>query len=153
MQFDHIISTPLDRDELWALLDEAFTDSKVSPIWPNHLEHLRASGIREGERVSAAYRAPVTGIRMKQSYILYDVEPGRTFSYRVGRSHPLVGGGTVELIEQASGTDLRWWGEYDVPKRIDSMVAAAFVKVYFEGRFFDALERNLAAFARKKRAA
>ncbi len=153
MEFDHTLFTELAIDEVWALFDEAFVDSTVSPVWPNHLERIRSTGIREGERVHASYRAPVTGIRMKQSYILFDVQKGRRFSYRVGSRHPLVGGGTVELIEQASGTEIHWFGAYDIPNRPDAWFAAAFVKLYFEGRFFESLEIGFRQYASQRRVA
>lgn len=148
MDFDHTLFSGLDRDAVWQLFEQAFTNSTRSPIWPNDLERLSSGGLREGERVSAFYRAPLTGFRAKQHYLLHDVEPGVTFSYRVGRKHPLVGGGTVELQSIATGTKIRWYGSYEVPARPDAWVAAGFVKLYFEERFFEQLDANLKAYER-----
>jgi hypothetical protein len=77
------------------------------------------------------------------TYRLADVEPGRRLRYLAEPSHPLRGGGTVEILPAPTGCLLRWYGRYDVPWRPSALAAAAFTKLYFAGRFFTVLEERL----------
>ena len=49
-------------------------------------------------------------------------------------------GGTVEILPTPAGCKLHW---YDDPWRPQALVAAAFTRLYFEGRFLATLEGNI----------
>lgn len=143
IEFDHHIPSTLSCDQLWALLQAAFVDSRQSPLWPRQFETLRSeAGLTTGARIDATYH--VGPLDTFQSYIIPEADPeAHSFSYQNGHEHPLVGGGTVTLHPVEGGCILHWTGGYDVPWRPRSLGAAAFVKLWFEGRFFDTIRHNI----------
>lgn len=142
--FDHTITTALSGEQLWDLLEQAFRNSDASPIWPHALETIRSAQVETGALVRATYKGP-GGMRSDVTYRFADVDPGRRLRYVAEPSHPLRGGGTVEIAPAPSGSALRWFGAYEAPWRPASLAAAAFTQLYFSGRFFAALERTLQA--------
>ncbi len=78
------------------------------------------------------------------TYRFAEVEPAAAALRDGAVTHPLRGGGTVEVLAAPAGSLLHWYGGYDVPWRPQALFAAAFTRLYFEeGRFFAALESNL----------
>lgn len=146
--FDHTIPTVLSDEQLWRLLVLSFRNSDESPIWPHDLETIRSAAVESGALVRAVYRGP-GGLRSQVTYRLADVAPGRRLSYVAEPSHPLRGGGTVEVSATPTGSVLHWHGGYDVPWRLSALAAAAFTRGYFAGRFFGTLERKLRAWEAK----
>ena len=144
ISFDHTIVTILSAEQIWKLLVQSFRNSDESPIWPHALESLRSAQIEDGALVRAVYKAP-GGMQSKVTYRFAEVEPGRRLRYVAQPSHPLRGGGTVEILPAPAGCKLHWYDGYDVPWRPQALVAAAFTRLYFEGRFFATLERNITA--------
>lgn len=140
--FDHTIATALSTDQLWQLLVLSFRNSDKSPIWPHGLESVRSAQVETGALVRAMYKMP-GGLRSNVTYRFAEVEPGRRLRYETEPSHPLRGGGTVDVLPATKGSLLHWYGGYDVPWRPQALFAAAFTRLYFEARFFAALERNL----------
>ncbi len=140
--FDHTITTSLAHDQVWGLLELSFRNSDASPIWPHDLESIRSTSVETGALVRATYKAP-GGIRSQVTYRFADVEPGRRLRYVAEPTHPLRGGGTVEILQAPAGCLLHWYGSYDVPWRPAALAAAAFTRLYFEGRFFATLEQKL----------
>ncbi len=142
--FDRTIATTLSREQLWALLDQAFRNSDSSPIWPHDLESIRSAQVETGALVRATYKGPA-GMQSHVTYRFADVEAGRLLRYVAEPSHPLRGGGTVEILHAPAGCLLHWYGSYDVPRRPAALAAAAFTRLYFAGRFFATLEEKLRA--------
>jgi hypothetical protein len=140
--FDHTITTSLSGDQLWDLIEQSFRNSDASPIWPHALESIRSAQVESDALVRANYKGP-GGMQSHVTYRLADVEPGRRLRYLAEPSHPLRGGGTVEILPAPTGCLLRWYGRYDVPWRPSALAAAAFTKLYFAGRFFTVLEERL----------
>ncbi len=140
--FDHTIASTLSSDQLWHLLVQSFRNSDESPIWPHGLESVRSAQVEAGALVRATYKTP-GGLRSNVTYRFAVVEPGRRLRYETEPSHPLRGGGTVEVLAAPAGSLLHWYGGYDVPWRPQALFAAAFTRLYFEERFFAALESNL----------
>ena len=140
--FDHEIATSLSPDRLWELLAQAFRNSDESPIWPRALERVRSEEVVAGASVSATYHTPV-GPDSEVTYRFAEVEPGRRLRYASEPDHPMRGGGAVEIESVEGGSLLRWTGGYQLSWRPQSLAAAAFTRLYFEGRFFTALEANL----------
>lgn len=145
--FDHTIATTIDRTQLWALLEQAFRNSDASPIWPHALESIRSAQVETGALVRAVYKGPA-GMQSHVTYRLADVEPGRRLRYVAEPSHPLRGGGTVEVVSAPAGSLLHWFGGYEVPWRPAAMAAAVFTRLYFTGKFFTTLEEKLQSFTR-----
>lgn len=143
--FDHTIATPLSQEQLWALLEQAFRNSDASPIWPHALESIRSAGVETDALVRATYKGP-GGVQSHVTYRLAEVEPGRKLRYEAEPSHPLRGGGTVEILPAPDGCLLHWYGGYDVPWRPAALAAAAFTRGYFARRFFSTLEEKLARY-------
>ncbi|HSN77316.1 MAG TPA: SRPBCC family protein [Anaerolineae bacterium] len=142
ISFDHTIATTLSREQLWALVEQSFRNSDASPIWPHALESIRSAQVETGALVRATYKGPAD----MQSHVTYrfvQVEPGRQLSYVAEPSHPLRGGGTVEILPAPAGCVLHWHGAYDVPWRPAALAAALFTRAYFAGRFFGTLEEKL----------
>ncbi|MCS6845221.1 MAG: SRPBCC family protein [Caldilineales bacterium] len=144
--FDHTIPTTLSRDALWALLRQSFRNSDESPIWPHELETVRSAAVEPGALVRAIYRGPL-GFNAQAEYRFAEVEPGRRLRYEAAASHPLRGGGLVEIEPTDAGSLLRWRGEYRLRPRPTALVAALFTRLYFQGRFFAELRRRLDAHA------
>ncbi len=142
--FDHTIETTLSSEQLWALLEQSFRNSDASPIWPHALESIRSAQVETGALVRAVYKGP-GGMQSPVTYRFDAVEPGRRLSYVAETSHPLRGGGTVEILHAPAGCLLHWYGSYDVPRRPAALAAAAFTRLYFAGRFFATLEEKLRA--------
>lgn len=140
--FDHTIATALSAEQLWQLLVQSFRNSDESPIWPHDFESVRSAQVETGALVRAVYKMP-GGLRSNVTYRFALVEPGRRLRYETEPSHPLRGGGTVEVQAAQAGSLLHWHGGYDVPWRPQALFAAAFTRLYFEGKFFAALESNL----------
>jgi hypothetical protein len=140
--FDRAIPTVLSDEQLWRLLVLSFRNSDESPIWPHDLETIRSAVVESSALVRAVYKGP-GGMRSHVTYRLADVIPGRRLSYIAEPTHPLRGGGTVEILPAPVGSVLRWYGRYDVPWRPAALAAAAFTKLYFAGRFFAVLEEKL----------
>jgi hypothetical protein len=140
--FDHTIATTLSNEQLWSLLEMSFRDSDASPIWPHELESIRSAQVESGALVRAVYKGP-GGMQSRVTYRLADVEPGRRLRYVAEPTHPLRGGGTVEISAAPTGSVLQWHGGYDVPWRPSALAAAAFTRMYFAGRFFAMLEKKL----------
>ena len=143
--FDHTIATPLSHEQLWALLEQAFRNSDASPIWPHALESIRSARVETDALVRATYKGP-GGVQSHVTYRLAEVEPGRKLRYEAEPSHPLRGGGTVEILPAPAGCLLHWYGGYDVPWRPAALAAAAFTRGYFARRFFRTLEEKLARY-------
>jgi uncharacterized protein YndB with AHSA1/START domain len=146
ISFDHTIATTLSREQLWALLEQAFRNSDASPIWPHALESIRSAQVEKGALVRATYKGP-GGVQSHVTYRLAEVEPGRKLRYEAEPSHPLRGGGTVEILAEPDGCRLRWHGGYVVPWRPGALAAAMFTRSYFTRRFFQTLEEKLAQWA------
>ncbi|MGM0555328.1 MAG: SRPBCC family protein [Myxococcota bacterium] len=147
IDFEHHIESSLSADELWGLLEDAFVDSRTSPIWPRKYETLNSDGLAEDATIRATYHV---GPRdMDQTYEIpeYDGDQ-RRFVYRNGPRHPLDGGAEVRVESTEEGSILHWVGGYDVGASPSALGAAAFVKLWFEERFFDALRDNIAAVER-----
>lgn len=144
--FDYTIPTVLSSEALWALLRQSFRNSDESPIWPRELETVRAAAVEPGALVRATYRGPA-GFQARATYRFAEVEPGRRLRYEAEPSHPLRGGGTVEIQPMKNGSLLRWHGEYRLRPRPTALVAALFTQFYFRGRFFAELRRRLDAHA------
>lgn len=142
ISFDHRIATTFSGEQLWALLEQAFRNSDASPIWPHALESIRSARVETGALARAIYKGPA-GMQSHASYRFADVAPGRRLRYVAEPSHPLRGGGTVEILSAPAGCLLHWYGMYDVPWRPAALAAAAFTRLYFEGRFFALLEEKL----------
>ena len=140
--FDRTIPTVLSDEQLWRLLVLSFRNSDESPIWPHDLETIRSAAVESDALVRAVYKGP-GGMRSHVTYRLADVAPGRRLSYVAEPSHPLRGGGTVEILPAPAGCLVHWYGGDDVPWRPAALAAAAFTRGYFAGRFFVALERKL----------
>jgi hypothetical protein len=140
--FDHTIATSLSTDQLWQVLEQSFRDSDTSPIWPHALESVRSAQVETGALVRATYKMP-GGLQSNVTYRFAEVEPGRRLRYEAEPPHPLRGGGTVEVLPAPAGSLLHWTGGYDVPWRPQALFAAAFTRLYFEARFFAALESKL----------
>ena len=140
--FDHTITSILSSDQLWQLIVQSFRNSDASPIWPHGLESVRSAQVEAGALVRATYKTP-GGLKSNVTYRFVEVEPGRRLRYETEPSHPLRGGGTVDVLAAPAGSLLHWYGGYDVPWRLQGLFAAAFTRLYFEGRFFAALESNL----------
>ena len=147
ISFDYTIATTLSREQLWALLELSFRNSEASPIWPHGLESIRAAQVETGALVRAIYKGP-GGLQSHVTYRLADVEPGRRLRDVAEPSHPLRGGGTVEILPAPAGCVLRWYGAYDVPWRPAALAAALFTRAYFAGRFFATLEEKLRTWER-----
>lgn len=143
--FDHRIATTLNCQQLWALLEQSFRNSDASPIWPHALESIHSAQVETGALVRAVYKGPA-GLQSRVTYRLADVEPGRRLRYVAEPSHPLRGGGTVEILPAPAGCQLHWFGGYDVPWRPAALAAAAFTRGYFARRFFRTLEEKLAGY-------
>ena len=148
ISFDHTIATTLSREQLWALLELSFRNSDASPIWPHALESIRSAQVETGALVRATYKGPA-GMRSDVTYRLADVQPGRQLRYVAEPSHPLRGGGTVEILPAPTGCLLHWYGAYDVPWRPAALAAAAFTRGYFATRFFGTLEGKLREWERR----
>ena len=147
MVLDHTIASRLDPGWLWTLLKLSFEKSVKSPIWPNHMEELSCESLKEGAQVHALYKiAP--GLRVPQEYRIVDYEEGRSFVYRTGLHHPLVGGGKVEVLNSEDGSILRWNVRYEIPVRPSAWLTAAYIRLVFERRFFAALDRNVKRYER-----
>jgi hypothetical protein len=142
ISFDHTITSTLSNKHLWNLLDLSFRNSDASPIWPHDLESIRSASVETGALVRATYKGP-GGMRSQVTYRFVDVEPGQRLRYVAEPTHPLHGGGTVEILHAPVGCVLRWYGSYDVPWRPAALAAAAFTRMYFAGRFFAMLEKKL----------
>ena len=142
--FAHTIDTSVSADELWDLLVDSFENSATSPLWPSELESLRCDELAEGARVDATYH--IGPIDAPQHYTIpaFDAER-RTFTYRTGPDHPLDGGGEVSASQTDGGSWLQWSGEYRLRNLVRGLGAAAFIKGWFERRFFGRLEDNLRA--------
>jgi hypothetical protein len=140
--FDHTIPTSLAADQVWSLLDLSFRNSDASPIWPHDLESIRSAQVETGALVRAVYKGPA-GMQSHVTYRFADVEPGRRLRYVAEPTHPLCGGGKVEIVPAPAGCVLHWYGGYEVPWRPAALAAAAFTKLYFAGRFFAVLEEKL----------
>ena len=125
ISFDHTIVTALSAEQLWQLLVQSFRNSDESPIWPHAMESLRSAQIEDGALVRAVYKAP-GGMQSKVTYRFAEVGPGRRLRYIAEPSHPLRGGGMVEILPAPAGYKLHWYGGYDVPWRPQALVAAAF---------------------------
>lgn len=146
--FDRTIPTQISCEQLWALLEQAFRHSDSSPIWPHDLESLRAAQVENGALVRATYKGPA-GMRSYVTYRLAGVEPGVRLSYVAEPSHPLRGGGTVEILPVPAGCVLHWYGGYEVPWRPAAVAAAVFTRGYFARRFFETLETKLRVWERE----
>jgi hypothetical protein len=142
ISFDHTVVTMLSREQLWALLEQSFRNSDASPIWPHELESIRSAQVETGALVRAIYKGP-GGMQSHVTYRFADVEPGQRLRYVAEPSHPLRGGGTVEIVPARVDCVLHWYGAYDVPWRPAALAAAAFTRLYFTGRFFATLEKKL----------
>jgi hypothetical protein len=140
--FDRTIPTVLSDEQLWRLLVLSFRNSDESPIWPHDLETIRSASVESGALVRAVYKGP-GGMQSHVTYRLADVEPGRRLRYVAEPSHPLRGGGAVEILPAPAGCVLHWYGAYDVPWRPAALAAAAFTRLYFAWRFFAVLEEKL----------
>jgi hypothetical protein len=140
--FDHTIDTMLRCEQLWALVEQSFRNSDASPIWPHALESIRSAQVETGALVRAIYKGP-GGMQSHVTYRFADVESGRRLRYVAEPSHPLRGGGTVEILPAPAGCRLHWFGGYEVPWRLSALAAAMFTRLYFEGRFFATLEKKL----------
>jgi hypothetical protein len=140
--FDRTIPTILSDEQLWQLLVLSFRNSDESPIWPHDMEAIRSAAVASGALVSAVYKGP-GGMQSQVTYRFADVEPGRRLRYVAEPTHPLRGGGTVEILPALSGCRLHWFGAYDVPWRPTALAAAAYTRVYFARRFFAVLEEKL----------
>lgn len=147
--FDRTIVTSLSSAHLWELLDLSFRDSDASPIWPRALESIRSARVETGTLVQATYKGP-GGMQSHVTYRFAEVEPGRRLRYVAEPSHPLRGGGTVEISLAPTGCLLRWYGRYDVSWRPSAWAAAAFTKLYFAGRFFAVFEEKLRGWERER---
>lgn len=145
ISFNHVIFTALEPEQLWQLLVQSFRSSDESPIWPHEFESVHSERIEQGALVRAVYQTPAGG-QSRVTYRFGQIEPGRRLSYVAEPSHPLRGGGTVEVAAAPAGSELRWYGEYQIPWRPQALVAAVFTRFFFEGRFFSALARNLSAY-------
>lgn len=87
---------------------------------------------------------------MAQTYEISEFDGhDRRFVYCNGPDHPLDGGATVEVESTPDGSVLHWAGGYDVRLRPSSLGGAAFVKLWFEERFFDTLRDNIRALAER----
>ncbi len=146
--FDHTIATALSPGQLWQLLEQSFRNSDESPIWPHELETVRSAAVEAGALVRATYKGPA-GIRSHVTYRFAEVEPGRKLRYVAEPSHPLRGGGTVEVTSAPTGSLLHWHGGYEVPWRPSALAAAAFTQGYFVRRFFTTLAEKLRAWEHK----
>lgn len=135
VRFDQHLTTSLSASRVWHLLDDAFRDSESSPLWPGELERIISEGLKEGGRVRVIYR--LLGAREYQ-YVLSEVVQGERFTYRPVAGHPMEGEVQVSLVEEESGTIIRWQGVY----RTDSLLAKLYTR-YFIYRFFRALKENL----------
>jgi len=124
------------------LLEQSFRNSDASPIWPHALESIRSAQVETGALVRATYKGPA-GMQSHVTYRFADVEPGQRLRYVAEPSHPLRGGGTVEILPGAAGCVLHWHGAYDVPWRPAALAAALFTRAYFAGRFFGTLGEKL----------
>jgi hypothetical protein len=140
--FDRTIPTVLSDEQLWRLLVLSFRNSDESPIWPHDLETIRSAQVETGALVRATYKGPA-GMQSHVTYRFADVESGRRLRYVAEPSHPLRGGGTVEILPGPAGCVLHWHGAYDVPWRPAALAAAAFTRLYFAWRFFAVLEEKL----------
>ena len=140
--FARTVRTQINSERLWPLLEQAFRNSDSSPIWPHALESIRSAQVETGALVRATYKGPA-GLQSHVTYRLAGVEPGVRLSYVADPSHPLRGGGTVEILSAPAGCVLHWFGSYDVPRRPAALAAAAFTRLYFTGRFFATLESKL----------
>jgi uncharacterized protein YndB with AHSA1/START domain len=145
--FDRTIPTVLSDEQLWRLLVLSFRNSDESPIWPHDLETIRSAAVESGALVRSVYKGP-GGMQSHVTYRLADVKPGRRLSYFAEPSHPLRGGGTVEVSATPTGSVLHWYGGYEVPWRLPALAAAVFTRGYFTGRFFGTLERKLGEWGR-----
>lgn len=146
--FDHTIATTLSPAQLWKMLVQSFRNSDESPIWPHELETVRSAQVEVGALVRATYKGPA-GLRSHVTYRFAEVEPGRKLRYVAEPSHPLRGGGTVEVLAAPDGSLLHWYGRYEAPWRPPSLAAAAFTQGYFVRRFFTTLTEKLRAWERK----
>lgn len=138
IRFHREIKTNLQPDTLWHYIEMAFVNSTESPLWPNNLEEIHSDGLKKNATITVTYKTPFTNSRFTYSIPTY--EQGNNFSYQANPDHPLEGGGKVELIPIENGTLLRWSGEYTYE---GFSVAALFIKLYFEKRFFRQLEANI----------
>lgn len=145
--FDHTIDTTLSSEQLWGLVEQGFRNSDASPIWPHALESIRSAQVETGALVRAIYKGPA-GMQSHVTYRFADVEPGQRLRYVAEPSHPLHGGGTVEVSSTPTGSTLHWHGAYDVPWRPAALAAAVFTQLYFTARFFATLEDKLKSFTR-----
>jgi hypothetical protein len=144
IDFEHHIESTLSADRLWALLEDAFVDSRTSPIWPRKYETLESEGLSAGATIHATYHIGPRNAPQTYQIPEYSAEE-RRFVYRNGPQHPLDGGAEVRVEPTGSGCVLHWVGGYDVEIKPASLGAAAFVKFWFEDRFFDTLRDNIAA--------
>lgn len=147
--FDRTISTSLPPQELWRLMKGAFEDPSHSPIWPVELDEVYPVELREGARVTAAYK--IGPLQVEPSYHITEFHRGQSFSYASDRSHPLAGGATVEVRPDDGGSALRWHGAYRPRLHPLSPGAILFVRLYFLRTFFSRLESNLRRYEKDSR--
>ncbi len=100
--FDRTIPTVLSDEQLWRLLVLSFRNSDESPIWPHDLETIRSAQVETGALVRAVYKGP-GGMQSHVTYRFDAVEPGRRLRYVAEPSHPLRGGGAVEILPAPAG--------------------------------------------------
>ena len=96
------------------------------------VESIRSAQVETGALVRAIYKGP-GGMQSHVTYRFADVEPGRQLRYVAEPSHPLRGGGTVEILPAPAGCLLHWYGGYDVPWRPAALAAALFTALTSPG--------------------
>lgn len=141
IEFDRSITTGIDADRLWQLLEEAFEDPGASPFWPVGLEETKPVEVRAGNPITATYK--IGPLRVRPSYHFVDVDPPRSLRYRSDADHPLDGGATVHIEPTDSGSTLHWTGSYRTRLHPMAPFAYLFVRLYFLDAFFGRLEANL----------
>lgn len=149
IEFDRMIGTGLDADELWRLMKEAFENPATSPIWPVELDEVHPVTLQEGTTVRATYA--LGPIKNQLSYRITEFRPGHRFSYESSPDHPLAGGATVEVAGHDEGSTLRWSGRYRPRLHLAAPVAWGFVRWYFVDAFFGRLRENLRRYEEQHR--
>lgn len=135
VMFSHVWDIPLSPETVWRMLDIAFQNSRLSPVWPNELAEVCAPGgaIAEGSTVEVRYK--VGPLHANAHYTISRFIPPSLLRYEAQQSHPLSGGAEISLSELPTGTRLRWQGRYQ-SKGIFSWSSLIWFKGFYERRFF-----------------
>jgi len=111
VEFSNETQTCISKRALWAALETVMSGSSDSWLWPEAKSSILGEGLFENATIDVTYHAG--WFAPTYTYVLEDVIPLETFTYKaLQTNHPFGGGATISLSTVEEMTLLKWKGLY-----------------------------------------